>query len=440
MNHRLSIALAALVLSAAAPTPATAATVEIHVEIAGGGAVDVRHIKKTSEGDQVTTGRCQALRSTPTGTLGADCTTLLGAFTDTREEWLTAAAPDGWVFERWSGAPCDAEPTDPQCRVFAQACCPLLQFHPQTRVRAHFRDVRAPDTAIASGPVSPHVDSAGRAVFDFTVAPTGEALEGPRFHCQLNGDAWHACTRRRPTTSWPSAGTSSAYAPSTRRATKTLPRPAERGSSDAPTPRSMSTATRTAFLARPTATTTGPTSPRRPRHPRQRHRRRLRLDTVGPRRRWVRLAGRLRRRSDAGASHRPRRSAQPDRRELRWRRCRLPPHVVRYRAPRGEPRARHTIRKLTVSRPPTGARVELTCRGRTCPKHRWVKSVRPGASRVSFTKAFRRARLTPNTVIRLEITKPNMYGKLLRLTTRKRHAPAVTRRCVDPVTHRRFRC
>jgi hypothetical protein len=77
------------------------------------------------------------------------------------------------------------------------------------------------------------------------------------------------------------------------------------------------------------------------------------------------------------------------------------------------------LRSLVVRLAPKGARVSLGCRGRSCPftKTR-VRTVARDLAPVSFSSAFRRARLRPGTRLTLTITAPQSIGRTYTYTVK----------------------
>lgn len=93
------------------------------------------------------------------------------------------------------------------------------------------------------------------------------------------------------------------------------------------------------------------------------------------------------------------------------------------------------IRALTISAP-AGARVEVRCRGRGCPRRRVVRKRRAGATAM---RAFQR-RFAPNTVLEIRVTGSGRIGKYVRFRIRGGGAPARTDACLLPSSGRPTRC
>ena len=85
--------------------------------------------------------------------------------------------------------------------------------------------------------------------------------------------------------------------------------------------------------------------------------------------------------------------------------------------------SRTRLRSLVVRLAPKGARVTLSCRGRTCPfkSTRRARSPRDLAP-VSFSKLFRRARLRSGVRLTLTITAPETIGRIYTYDRQRRAA------------------
>lgn len=93
------------------------------------------------------------------------------------------------------------------------------------------------------------------------------------------------------------------------------------------------------------------------------------------------------------------------------------------------------IRTLSISAP-RGARVEVRCKGRGCPRRRVVKSRTSRATRMKpFQRTFR-----PNTILEVRVTARGRIGKYVRFRIRKARAPARTDACLVPGSSRPTRC
>ena len=88
------------------------------------------------------------------------------------------------------------------------------------------------------------------------------------------------------------------------------------------------------------------------------------------------------------------------------------------------------LRRLHVVQIPTGAKVQLRCKGRGCPFKRRSFAVRDG--RADASRAVRRARLRHGTVISVWITKPGAIGKVVLYTVPKKGFPKGRLRCLPP--------
>jgi hypothetical protein len=91
------------------------------------------------------------------------------------------------------------------------------------------------------------------------------------------------------------------------------------------------------------------------------------------------------------------------------------------------------ITLLTVTAP-RGARISLTCRGRSCPVKRWAKT-----STVTRLLRFER-RLATGTKLIIRVTKPGKIGKYSEIVIRSTKAPWRRDRCLDPGSRRPRKC
>jgi hypothetical protein len=85
---------------------------------------------------------------------------------------------------------------------------------------------------------------------------------------------------------------------------------------------------------------------------------------------------------------------------------------------------RTRVVRLTAVDVPAGGRVDLTCRGRSCPFKR--KRYAPTNGRAVLAPAFRGRRLRPRTRIDVRITGPGIRTKLVRYVTKRRGIPRST--------------
>jgi hypothetical protein len=93
---------------------------------------------------------------------------------------------------------------------------------------------------------------------------------------------------------------------------------------------------------------------------------------------------------------------------------------------------RAIIRRLSVIRPPDGAKVELRCRGKGCTFARRRQIAPPGASKISFTSALRRAKLRRGALLEIWVTRSGMRGKVVRLRVGRRGKVSGVTLCVLP--------
>jgi hypothetical protein len=100
------------------------------------------------------------------------------------------------------------------------------------------------------------------------------------------------------------------------------------------------------------------------------------------------------------------------------------------------------VRRLAVVDLPAGATVAVRCSGRGCPPRRRLRPVvvsRP-TPRLNLRRPFRRRELRPGAVIEVTITAPNVFGKRVRYTIRRRAVPTRRQRCLAPGTTTPARC
>jgi hypothetical protein len=102
------------------------------------------------------------------------------------------------------------------------------------------------------------------------------------------------------------------------------------------------------------------------------------------------------------------------------------------------------VRVLTVRGAKRDMRIELRCRGSSCPRALHRNRVRRvtvrRAGTVSFTRTFRGARLRPKVVIEVRVTETGAIGRIDRFTIRNRKLPSHTQRCLMPGARREQRC
>ena len=108
-----------------------------------------------------------------------------------------------------------------------------------------------------------------------------------------------------------------------------------------------------------------------------------------------------------------------------------PAPVVRIRGRTTPGGARITL--LTV-RAPRGARISLTCRGRSCPAKKWARAT-------TLTRLLRFQRvLAAGTRLTIRVTKPGRIGKYTRIVIREGQPPARRDRCLVPGSSKPRRC
>jgi hypothetical protein len=99
-------------------------------------------------------------------------------------------------------------------------------------------------------------------------------------------------------------------------------------------------------------------------------------------------------------------------------------------------RAGTKFTSLNVASIPRGARVEVRCSGKGCPRKSWVKRNAP--SRLSLT-VFRNKRLKVGATLEVRILRDGMIGKVVRLKIGKKR-PAQTVLCLEPGASKPARC
>lgn len=97
--------------------------------------------------------------------------------------------------------------------------------------------------------------------------------------------------------------------------------------------------------------------------------------------------------------------------------------------------ARGAVLRLVTITGPRGARVTVSCRGRSCPYRRRVRRSRSRLRLKSLEKPFR-----AGTRIELRVTRRGVIGKYTRITIRGGRAPARRDRCLRPGRSRPVRC
>ena len=93
-----------------------------------------------------------------------------------------------------------------------------------------------------------------------------------------------------------------------------------------------------------------------------------------------------------------------------------------------------SVRVLSVSAP-RGARVEVLCRGRSCPAARRVRV----QGRATAFRTFAR-RLRAGVVLEIRVTMPGAIGKYTKFVIRRSAAPLRTDRCLNPGGTKPVRC
>jgi hypothetical protein len=92
--------------------------------------------------------------------------------------------------------------------------------------------------------------------------------------------------------------------------------------------------------------------------------------------------------------------------------------------------------ELVVRSIPAGATVDVRCRGRGCPRRRWV---RPASGKLSL-RPFAGRRLGVGLVLQIRVTQPGAVGQVFLLTIRSGRIPLVKQRCLPIGATRPTRC
>jgi hypothetical protein len=106
--------------------------------------------------------------------------------------------------------------------------------------------------------------------------------------------------------------------------------------------------------------------------------------------------------------------------------------------------SRSTVKITVLSvRAPVGARVSLTCRGRSCPVRRAARTIAAKGGRTAQTVRFdrlRNRRISAGTVVEVRVTRAGRVGKYVRFTFVKGRAPKRSDRCLVPGSSRPSAC
>lgn len=103
---------------------------------------------------------------------------------------------------------------------------------------------------------------------------------------------------------------------------------------------------------------------------------------------------------------------------------------------RGQVTGRGARIELLAIQAPQGARIEVTCRGRSCPARRAVAAAGRRSVRIP---RFQRP-LTAGAVLEIRVTKPGTIGKYTRFSIRKGKSPLRRDMCVRPGRRAPIRC
>lgn len=100
------------------------------------------------------------------------------------------------------------------------------------------------------------------------------------------------------------------------------------------------------------------------------------------------------------------------------------------------------ISRLIVTGAPAGAAIQVTCKApkkaKGCPFA--TRSVKATTKPASLTKAIKKARLPVGTVLELRVSAPGAVTRVIRLTMRRRRAPAQAASCLNPQTSTPLPC
>lgn len=95
---------------------------------------------------------------------------------------------------------------------------------------------------------------------------------------------------------------------------------------------------------------------------------------------------------------------------------------------------------LDVLRVPSGATIELRCKGRGCPFTKRTRKVAGATPRVRLASLFRKRSLRARTVIEVRVLATGAIGKAFRFTTRATKAPSARTSCLPPGARTPTRC
>jgi hypothetical protein len=89
------------------------------------------------------------------------------------------------------------------------------------------------------------------------------------------------------------------------------------------------------------------------------------------------------------------------------------------------------IARLLVQRAAKRSRVEIRCRGKSCPRKRYLKKVRKAKRRLHLERVFKKAVLAAGTVLEVRVTKPETLGRVRRDRLKARRIDS-EQLCLDP--------
>ena len=89
------------------------------------------------------------------------------------------------------------------------------------------------------------------------------------------------------------------------------------------------------------------------------------------------------------------------------------------------------VKSLVVDRPPAGVRIQISCKGRSCPRKPYARTVRKAQRALELRGVFRGRRLRIGTVIEIRVRKPEFLGRMRRdrITARGTKTQLL---CLDP--------
>jgi hypothetical protein len=116
--------------------------------------------------------------------------------------------------------------------------------------------------------------------------------------------------------------------------------------------------------------------------------------------------------------------------------------TIAFDAPKGPTKKSTTFTLLQVKGVPSGATVDVTCKGKGCPttKGKAARLTRKNAPRVLSLKPWIKKPLSAGTVLTVTVTKPGSFGMVKKFTVRARKRPQITESCLAPNSTSRASC